>query len=219
MSDVLYSTVHAVLRKFITVDCREGETGVMYLDRHDPPLVTTGCGNLIDPKPAALKLPWRFRRTKLPAGPDAVSAEWELVKADVAHSNYRLSYWEARAVLELAPETISKLFEDTVQTFQDGLARDFKDLGRRTADEQLGLMGMAWGLGPRFRAAGKYPRFCAAWDARDFAGMVRECSIKNPYHDLHDRVCFNNAAVVVARGMDPKLLRWPTDLSREGATA
>lgn len=50
----------------------------MYLDVRG--LVTTGIGNLIDPKEVALPLPWL--KEGEPATADEISAEWDFVKSD-----------------------------------------------------------------------------------------------------------------------------------------
>jgi hypothetical protein len=41
-------------------------------------LITTGQGNLIDPKPAALALPWRNRDGALASSAE-ISAEWDRI--------------------------------------------------------------------------------------------------------------------------------------------
>lgn len=210
MTQVFRPSVLAVARDFITRVCREGLFNFMYCDVHDPPLVTTGGGNLIDPfGPAVTSLPWRYRGGGL-AGVEAVRHEWQMCKdagPAAKEHNYGWPWWQKRALLELPPEAVTKLFDDTVLKFGQELLRDFRDLDQRCADEQLALLGMAWGLGPRFRH--KYPSFSAGYDARDLLRMARECGMRNPYHDVEDATCLRNAAWVYRHGAPPSVLQWP----------
>ena len=57
----------------------EGRIQWMYLDILG--LVTTGIGNLIDPKPAALSLPWRHVGTYERATVGEISVEWDMMKS------------------------------------------------------------------------------------------------------------------------------------------
>jgi hypothetical protein len=220
MTDVWRPTVLASARQYITVACREGEVNFMYCDVHDPPLVTTGPGKLIDPLPEALKYRWRYKHGGLDAGPESVAHEWQAVKDAgplAKQANYGINWWLRRALLELAPGELDRMFTETLEAFGTALAAHYVSLKDRCADEQLGLVGMVWGLGPG-RMVSRWVKFNQAYAARDYDGMILQCGINNKYHDSQDKRCFSNAEQVARRQLDPDALYWPRDLAREGGT-
>lgn len=189
--------------------CREGETRVMYCDTHDPPLVTTGRGNLLAKVEDALKLPWVYKKTGAAAGPEAVAHEWQATKdAGPAHSNYALTWWEARAILQLADGALEQLFAETLASFGAALAQGYPGLAQQRADTQLAMIGMVWGIGPG-RMIHEWRKFRQAYLVEDYLSMTRECGINNKWHDLHDATCLRNAQWAHAQGVSPDQLLWP----------
>lgn len=62
--------MHASVKSYFIAFSKqfEGRIHCMYLDTHDPPLVTVGVGNLIDPVSEAAKLPFRWKASARPPG-------------------------------------------------------------------------------------------------------------------------------------------------------
>ena len=92
------------------------------------------------------------------------------------------------------------------ESFLTGRA-EFADFGNWPADAQLGLLSMAWALGPAFR----FPKFQAFAANRDWEGAADECTFGphvgtiNERNDL-DQQCFHNATRVDVEGLDPSIL-------------
>lgn len=148
----------------------EGVVSHMYLDVRG--LVTTGIGNLIDPMPLALALPWQ-QPDGTPAGHDEIVADWLRVKAMppalVAHR------YASPDSLRLDAEAIDALVSRQVAADARELARHFADLYDYPWQAQAAILSMAWALGAGF--ASGWPRFSAAVRRRDWAEAASECAI------------------------------------------
>lgn len=186
----------------------EGRVGWMYCDVLG--LVTTGRGNLIDPKPAAMGLPWRNRDGAL-AGQAQVSREWDTVKSLQA-MRVRGGYAYADCTnLRLTPQAIDDLTCAKLDEMWSHLLGRFPDAEAWPADAQLGLLSMAWAMGPAFH----FPAFASAALAQDFATCADQCKMReegNPGlipRNQANRTLFNNAA----RSHDPETLFYPSVLA------
>lgn len=209
----------------------EGHVSYMYLDNLG--LVTTGDGNLIDPVSIALTLPWTVSDSTVPATRLQIVAEWNRVKALVAHKNDgggRGSIFEKTARLHLSEDGIAILVDQKLDLNEHYLSKSFPTFADWPADAQLALHSMAWALGAAFRP--KFPRFSAAVDAYDFAAAagpagnpIADPSVRgeswmkddtNPglrRRNLANRVLFTNAFVVRRDAKDPDTLVWPASLT------
>lgn len=183
----------------------EGEIAFMYLDAKG--LVTTGIGNLIDPMSMATSLPFQFRannRHRTPAGQMAtredIETEWKYLKN---HPN-RASFIRqgARAIesstsLELSPTNCQNLFWTKSKSNERKLLEHFSEFHNWPADAQLGLMAMAWGLGPAFPP--KWPKFSKACKAQDFDAAAANSNISTWRRERNEASVrlFENAARVV----------------------
>jgi GH24 family phage-related lysozyme (muramidase) len=190
----------------------EGRVNHLYLDVLG--LVTTGIGNLVDPVFAALALPW-----KLPDGskapPDVIRAQWSALKArqDLAHRS--LKYAAAVTTIRLDDTDVDALVLGKLQENADFVAAHyFPMFAHYPADAQLGIMSMAWAVGPGFPL--KFPTFKSAVLEGDWDGALAACTIKeagNPGlvpRNAANRVCFANAEIVERCGLDPTVLNWPS---------
>lgn len=190
----------------------EGACTWLYLDVHDPPLVTTGIGNLVDPMSEALGLPWRDLSGKL-APHDAIVAEWTTVKGLATHAHDHPSFWANRALLRLATADVNVLVLSKLGQFAAELkARPcFAGFDSWPADAQLGLLSMSWAMGPAFH----FPMFEAACQAHNFSMAAAQCHMadgNNPGLVPRNRANFRlfvNASQVEAEGMDRTALYYP----------
>lgn len=197
----------------------EARVPVLYLDIKG--LVTTGVGNLVDPMPLALELPWMHRNTTLdvPASQAEIINEWNRVKAATAHATGPTSYWLATARLQLNTQAIDDLVARKAAEFERGLSAyaEFKDFPEWPADAQLGILSMAWAMGDGGFAT--FPHFRAAAAKGDFRGMAAQCYLDttdNPGLVSRNRAnfeLFTNASIIVrSKAFDYDKIVWPTQL-------
>lgn len=191
----------------------EGRVPSMYLDILG--LVTCGVGNLIDPMSAALELPWKRDSDGQRAAPDEVRAAWTLLKSRPDYA--RRSTAAARALTKLHLDDadidalVSRKLSDNQAYIRQHHFPMFEDF---PADAQLGILSMAWAVGPGFPT--KFPSFTRSVLAGDWLGARDNCTIReagNPGvvpRNRANRVCFTNAEIVARCGMDRSELHWPT---------
>lgn len=189
----------------------EGVVTYMYLDVKG--LVTIGVGNLIDPVDVALTLPFRYKNhAGVEPGEWArkadIEAEWSLIKGrqELAKKGHRAC--EPLTKLELDDSSINALINRRLLQNEIFLKRQkaFHDFEKWPADAQLGLLSMAWAMGPGFSAS--WPRFSAACSKMDFDAASEHCKISeagNPGvapRNQANKILFQNAAAVLAGQAD-----------------
>jgi GH24 family phage-related lysozyme (muramidase) len=195
----------------------EGRVPYMYLDVKG--LVTVGIGNLIDDPNGtdgvkyALPLPfvWKADQTTA-ATQDDIATDWNAVKARQDLKNSRYTVFDAITQLMLTDDAIDNLVLEKADEFAATLQRtsEFSTFEDWPADSQLGLLSMAWAMGPAFAEHG-WPKFRAACANGDWAGAAAECHITGPGLDQRnnaDVTLFNNAADVVEQGSDYSVLQY-----------
>ncbi|MCL2726676.1 MAG: hypothetical protein FWD69_19830 [Polyangiaceae bacterium] len=192
----------------------------MYLDIKG--LVTVGIGNLIDGMSGnderdlvpALVLPF-VRSDGSPATSTEIASAWRAVKShkELAKQGYKAA--EKFTSIRLTDDGIRQVVLGKLAQNDKALSARYTDWASWPADAQLGVLSMAWAMGPAF----KFPRFDAAVRSLDFIGAASECTINesgNPGvkpRNVRNRVLFRNAARVISERLDPDTLYWPTDLS------
>jgi GH24 family phage-related lysozyme (muramidase) len=180
----------------------EGVVRYMYQDVKG--LVTIGVGNLIDPLSAALGLPFVHKGTGTAATTAEIDAEWKKIKNDhtLAKKGHRAC--QPLTNLELTDATIDGLIATRLALNESFLKRQkpFADFDTWPADAQLGLLSMAWAMGPGFYF--HWPKFSAACALADFDKAAANCKMSetgNPgvaKRNTANRKLFENAAAVVA---------------------
>lgn len=206
----------------------EGRVNTMYLDIKG--LVTIGVGNLIDhdgdPAPA-LALPFVHNADGSPATQDEILAEWQALKADqsLATAGWRTA--AQRTSLMLTDEDIDTLVLAKADEFESTLKRttsEFADFDAWPADAQLGVLSMAWAMGPAFGQS--WPTFRRAVGANDWRAAAQNCRMSEagnpglvPRNDA-DEELFGNAAVAVEEGLDFSVLQYqpPRPTLRAGSS-
>ena len=201
------------------IRAHEGEVPYMYLDTKG--LVTVGIGNLIDPVASAIALPFQTKsQNKLgapagrPATPSEIEVEWHHIKHHtkcLAMAKYGHTLCAPETNLELSQSSRDKLFWDKSDSNESVLHETFRDYDAWPADAQLGLMALAWGLGPGFPA--HWNKFTAACKARDFATAAAESHISSWNADRNgaSQRFFRNAARVHAGS---ETIAWPSSTTR-----
>jgi GH24 family phage-related lysozyme (muramidase) len=224
--------VSAIAPKF--TDAFEGKLSWMYLDVKC--LVTTGRGNLIDPVTSALALPWYHRSNNAVARPDEITREWMTVKSMKSMAPRGGMAFASMTDLRLSDPALDQLFFGKVDEMWTTLAARFS-CETWCADAQLGLLSMAWALGPHFA----FPKFQAAVAVGDWAtaaGPPGDASLdpskrgqswmednhlpgSNPANpglhrrNLANKVLFTNAQYVAADpcAYDPGTLYYPAGVT------
>ena len=201
----------------------EGRLPYMYLDVDGA--VTTGIGNLLDSVSAAQTLPWKHGATGPKATPDEIATGWQAVKA--LQSSKSLGGGNAvfsnATDLRLSQPDIDALFSSTLASFSSTLRQSFPQLDTWPADAQMGLLGMAWALGPNF--APQWPKFTAAMNTSppSFMTAAAESHISNGTlsRNAQQLLMFLNANSVQGNKLDPSKLYYPqtaTPLERLAVT-
>jgi len=187
----------------------EGRVPYMYLDVKR--LVTVGVGNLIDPLDLAKALPFRFKNKPgvptpgSPATQDQIAREWQHLKGDPSLAQRGFEACEPITQLEVSDEAIDSLILDRLIKNESFLKRQqwFQDFDQWPSDAQLGLLSMAWAMGPA--GPGQFPNFRAACEKQKFNAAAAQCKMNeagNPGLIPRNRAnftLFSNAAIVVAQ--------------------
>lgn len=214
----------------------EGRVYHMYADVLG--LITTGVGNLIDPKPAAMVLPWKTQ-TGDPASSAQVSHEWDNIKAHAAELAHRsLAVQATFTSVRLDDAGIDTLVAKKLVANAEHLAaKHFTEFADFPADAQLACMSLAWAVGADWPS--KFTTLASLIRKRDWAGCVKQDGAhpEDPDHRVCDirvgekghpdynpgviprnhanRLCFANAAGVAVAELDPEALHWPNDAGDE----
>ena len=180
----------------------------MYLDIKG--LVTVGVGNLADPTEVAQALPFRFKNRPGIDAPgsfatrDQIAAEWHTLKNDPSLEIRGFKACEPITRLELSDDSIDALILDRLTRNQSSLKRLpwFQAFDTWPADAQLGLLSMAWAMGPH--GPGNFPKFRSACQNLDFNAAASECEMSEAANaglirrNRANFTLFSNAAVVLA---------------------
>jgi hypothetical protein len=190
----------------------EGRLNFMYLDIRG--LVTTGVGNLIDPRELAEELPWETADGSV-AAPEQIDAEWDQIKSKLDQAKLGGGTFKRFATLFLPDAEIDRLVFNKLDEMERLLKSrpDFADFDEFPADGQLGLLSMSWAMGPLF----KFPKFQSFIADGRWNDAVAECRFQPDSGTIklrndRDELLFQNAAAVAdpAFGLDPAAVIWPS---------
>jgi GH24 family phage-related lysozyme (muramidase) len=200
----MYPSVQAQFRAFN--EPFEGVVPWMYLDIKG--LVTVGVGNLIDPVGLATQLQFRFKPGAATPGAlateDQIAEEWNTIKGDQSLAQKGYEACAPLTSLELTDDAINALIAARLSQNESYLKRQtpFLNFDTWPADAQLGLLSMAWAMGPG--GPPSFPMFSAACAKMDFATAAEQCKMNeagNPGivpRNQANQTLFQNAAAVLA---------------------
>jgi len=200
----MYNSVRSA---FIQFSLLEGRVNYMYLDIKG--LVTTAEGILIDPVGCALRMPWQHKDGSSVTSNDIIM-EWRKMKLhrELAQQGHRAA--RGLASLFLTESSMDRLILDKFDSFAKILKNYFPKLDEFPADAQLGLMSMAWAMGPAF--APKFPVFTKHCNLLDFEEAAYECYINTkgnpgiiPRNHANFKL-FQAAAHVLEENLNPESL-------------
>ncbi len=190
----MHTSVLPKLRQFLAK--YEGICSFMYLDKRQPKgLVTTGIGNLIDPKSLVHSYRWIRRSDKRPASRNEVEQEWDRIKALQKHKLRGGGYFEQFTRLKLAPGEIDRIFTQKANQFDKNLKRIFPKWDTFPAEAQFAMLIHAWANGTGKLKTG-WPSYYNACLRRDWTTAANQCSWKgiDSGRLQHMKQLFNDAA-------------------------
>lgn len=204
----------------------EGRVPSLYFDIKD--LITTGVGNLCNTPDQAVAIKgWVIDGR--PATDREIRGDWMALRAEedrrIRTNEKRLSglhwrYAQPYTRIRLPDAAIDALVLAKLASNVAHMTRNhFPDMGYWPADAQLGVCSMAWACGPDFPKT--FKNFAAAAKKQDWTGAVAACTIKeagNPGivpRNKANRICFQNAAMVLSSGADKSRLWWPSQAPAE----
>jgi len=177
--------------------------------------VTIGVGNLIDPIGLALTLPFVFKSDPSTAATqDDITADWNAVKGDPALAQQGHLAADPITKLMLTDDSINSLVLSKADDFEATLKQtvEFSGFDTWPADAQLGLMSMAWAMGPAFGRA--WPNFRQDGSGQDWNAAAADCHMDetaNPGlapRNTANRVLFLEAALAASSQSDFSVLRY-----------
>ncbi|NTV09571.1 MAG: peptidoglycan-binding protein [Zoogloea sp.] len=198
----------------------EGSVDFMYLDINGN--VTTAIGYLLPSLQSAQQIPFFFKDDRNHAATaDDIADDWNRVTArQDLRSLGGLAYRDV-AQLRISQDTIISLTLSRAASFEQTLKQtpNFGDFDNWPADAQLGLMSMAWAMGPDFGPG--WPNFRAACANKDFDAAAENSHINDDDNPgLRPRnqanvILFTNAARVRDGIVDADItvLHWPQILT------
>jgi len=152
----------------------EGASTWMYLDTHDPPLVTVGIGVMLPTVGDAVALPFRCIGADRGATENEVAAAYARVQR--MRGGMGLSYYHGVTDIELPPEEVTALAERRLDgVFLPGLQQQFHAWDALPFPAQEVLIDMAWNLG--LTGLAKFRNLAAAVDRRDWARAADESHV------------------------------------------
>lgn len=199
-------------------DPLEGTVTWMYLDINGG--VTVGVGNLLPNEATAASLPFfPDGNPGFPADDATKRQGWQAVHArqDLAQVGHLA--FKTVCNLRLSFADIRNLVNSRLSNNEVILVAAFPQFPNWPADAQLGLLSMAWAMGPSFSTT-NWPNFKAACLVMDFVKASAECrmlEVGNPGvipRNNANQLLFQNASKVMKpeNGYDPDTLFYPTQL-------
>jgi hypothetical protein len=205
----------------------EGDVTWMYLDVKG--LVTTGRGNLIDSVGEALGLDWQYRDRpgSLASDPD-VTKEWNRIKnspESKALQGHGGGHYKSVTTLDVTSESLDYLFdgmlasnETTLKNLRHLSNQPYADFEDWPADAQLGLLSMAWAMGPSFSKGHSWHGFVQAVVDRNWQQAAKESHISEANNapiwkrNVANEILFRNAAIVEGGDLASDVLYYPITL-------
>ena len=195
-------------------------------------LITVGIGNLIDASPKvpgygpALSLPWKHPDGTLATQAEII-AEWEAFKAQPNMAEYPASSLIVKnaTTLRLTQADVLALVKSRMLENEAWLKKVFPDWDNWPADAQIAALSMTWAVGADVFAefgncknsllAGRFHEVTIRPIGADGKEQSCECDISTKGNggivprNAANRLCFNNAQIVIDEKMDPETLFWP----------
>lgn len=190
-------------------------------------LVSTGIGFLVDPIDRCLGLEWWIGDRR--ATDREVIDDWHAIKdRALKMSDAEIHHWTAQmqaplTSVRLKSDYIDQLLIKKLHSNYDYVrAHLIHGLDNMPADAVLGLMSLAWAIGAGFDKTNP-PRLelVAAANAGDWRVVKAHARLREAGNagvverNCRQDLCFENAATVVARGLDTAALWWPNAAPKE----
>lgn len=193
----------------------EGVCKNLYLDVKN--LATTAIGCLVDPVSLALPLPWVMPDGS-PASQAEIARQWQALKSQPGLSHYpALSKTVLGATtMRLTDDGVTQLVSQRLRANEKTLRGYLPNWDSFPADAQLACCSMAWAIGAGWPHI--FGNLRDACNAQNWTTAIACCDIRtdgNPGvapRNAANKLCFANAAAVVAQGLPLDVLHWPSTI-------
>ncbi len=135
-------------------------------------LVTIGYGNLVEPFSAVLPLAFTHPDGS-PATQSEVGAAWLTVKSQQSAAKLGGGHFARFTTIRATADSINKLCQAKLAEMESELKKFYPDFESSPAKVQLGILSMAWAMGPAFPAT--WPKFSAAVHAGNWSDAAANC--------------------------------------------
>lgn len=151
----------------------EGVVPWMYLCIHGK--VTAGVGHMFSTPASARAAGWQ--RANVLVSYAEIDQAWNRVKAAPFGIKHPAKFYEPLTTIRLSPQAVDGLLHADLVSFERALSDMLPHWDRYPNSAQLGLLDMAFALGPTGFRTG-YPKCFAAARAGDWATCANECQRK-----------------------------------------
>jgi GH24 family phage-related lysozyme (muramidase) len=151
----------------------EGKTDFLYLCTASQ--VTTGIGKVLATPEAALRVAWLEDGAK--AGEARIRADWQAIRGISpagTKQNAKAESFAPKTRIRLAPGEAERLLAEHLAENERALRARFAEYDSLPRDVRLALLDMIYNLGEG-GLTGKFPSFCEAIAAKDWARAAAEC--------------------------------------------
>lgn len=196
----------------------EGVVTSLYVDVNGakvPPVscVTTAIGCLVDPVNMAIPLQWVMPDGSA-ASANEIARQWRIVKADAARlSKLHWKYAAALTTIRLTDAGVLNVVSQRLLANEKVLRGYFPNWDLFPADAQLACCSMAWAIGAGWPHI--FGNLRSACNAQNWIAAVASCDIRSDGNagviprNRANKLCFANAAAVVAQNLPLDVLHWP----------
>lgn len=207
----------------------EGRVYRMYRDVFG--YITTAVGINVHKADVCARLPWKLDATGELAPKDVVRADWAALKARSDMIGKRHDLQASITRVHLTDADVDALVMSRLRGNYVWLKNHhFSELDSYCADAQMGILSVAWAYGSGFPGLEEFieRRFEELAEAGDWLALVTpdaagEYPAQISEHknagvierNKRNRVCFHNASIVDAYGLDPERLWWPSTPTSE----
>jgi GH24 family phage-related lysozyme (muramidase) len=181
--------------------------------------ITFGMGNLINSPTAMAKYDWRNPDGTKTSYSDIVSA-WHAVKN--AYPAVQSLNCASLTKIRVTDAEIQRAVDLTIVSAETDLLKSFPGLLDMPADEQAALLSHAWAMGGAFVPVKGFFKYAELVNAGQYVDAIVEGHYKGggtQERQAQEKIAQQNAQIVRDQNLDPDILYWPQDLTKNNPVA